>query len=477
LNFIATDAFSGCNDIIIRALKGTYAYKWAVTNGYNCISPFDYEVINNKYISITQYTGDDVDVIIPSYLIHLPVQMIGAQAFAGRDDIESISIPSSVSSIGEDAFINCTNLKSIVFPENKYFNVFKDYGLRTCPSLKSIYLPRAINKFEKDSLPDNITSYYWNDLDLWVYANTITVEALEKYRKYVYMDEVCFRSPSNPDFVILVKDAETNPSIILYGYKGNDSHITIPQTIDGVKVSRFDTNNDTGFQSERTNGNWAVVTNITIPDGVNTDGWSWGGGKGSAGSFYFCENVESIIYEGYSEIHEYAFKNCEKLQSVVLPTGIDEIPVRLFSFFENLESVVIQNGVKKIDEYAFQYCKNLASISFPDSITNIGKAAFYDCDSLTNISLPGDLTSIGEDAFFSCENLESVYIPNGLTSIGVDAFSFCYKLESINIPSSVTSIGEGAFRYSRRISAKVVENSYAHNYCIENNIKFELIDE
>lgn len=456
LKTIADDAFEGCTDLEITAPFESMAYNWAVTMGISvkCETPateFTVGILEDGTCEIINFIGNSTHVFIPEQIsgrrvtsiknnafwlcsnllsVNIPnsVTSIGAAAFAQCINLENITIPSTVSSIGRLAFSGCTALRSISFPENEAFTVFEDYGLRSCTSLNSIYLPRTITKFETNSLPDAITSYNWNELDLWVYADSITVKALEKYKnKCNYSNEICFRSPSNPDFVIVEKNANTDPSIIVYGYKGTNSNLTIPNSIDGINVSLFHSDYSTGFQSTRTNGNWAVVTHITIADGVNTNSWAIGGGKSEAGAFYHCVNLESIIYEGESKLHAYAFENCNKIQSVVLPSGIDSIPKYLLYNHTSLQSVTI-SSCSTIEEYAF-----------------------YNT------------------------NLNTVTIPNGVTTIAEKAFAACHNLTSITIPSSVEAISDDAFYLSKKVTVTVCKNSYAHTYCIDNNIKFQLI--
>ncbi|MDO4843006.1 MAG: bacterial Ig-like domain-containing protein, partial [Phoenicibacter congonensis] len=111
----------------------------------------------------------------------------------------------------------------------------------------------------------------------------------------------------------------------------------------------------------------------------------------------------------------------------------------------------------------------------PNNVTNIGESAFYGCDSLKNITIPGSVTSIGSFLFCNCDSLTSVTLENGVTSIGEYAFYGCTALASITIPKSVRAIREGAFLDCENIILYVYEDSYAHNYAINNNLKYELV--
>ena len=83
-------------------------------------------------------------------------------------------------------------------------------------------------------------------------------------------------------------------------------------------------------------------------------------------------------------------------------------------------------------------------------MTSIGDSAFYDCRSLTSVTIPDSVTSIGDSAFSRCSSLTNISIPRGVTAIGPDAFYKC-------------SIG---------LSVTVQQDSYAEEYCKENNLYY-----
>lgn len=88
---------------------------------------------------ITEYTGSDSDISIPSTIDSETVTAIGAGAFAGNTDINSISLPSSVTQIGQEAFADCTSLSSVSLPSSlELIGIGAFYG---CSSLTSVTIP------------------------------------------------------------------------------------------------------------------------------------------------------------------------------------------------------------------------------------------------------------------------------------------------------------------------------------------------
>ena len=112
---------------------------------------------------------------------------------------------------------------------------------------------------------------------------------------------------------------------------------------------------------------------------------------------------------------------------------------------DTIKSVVIEDGVTSIGNSAFEGCGGLTSVTIPDSVTSIGNFAFSGCEGLTNITIPNSVTCIGMKVFGGCSGLTSITIPNSVTSIDEGAFEFCSSLTSILLPDCITSIGVGAF--------------------------------
>lgn len=152
-------------------------------------------------------------------------------------------------------------------------------------------------------------------------------------------------------------------------------------------------------------------------------------------SGYDCEYT--LLEDGTAEIsiwiHERVF-TIPLHKTITIPATIDGYPV---------------TSIKRVNY------PEATSIIIPDSVTSIGEMAFAVCDNLTSITIPDGVTSIGNMAFYECPNLTSITIPDSVTFIGGNiVFAGC---------SSLTSI-------------IVTPNSYAHQYCIDNDLPFVLAD-
>ena len=194
-------------------------------------------------------------------------------------------------------------------------------------------------------------------------------------------------------------------------------------------------------------------------------------------AFRDCQSLQSItLPEGVTSIGNLAFYDCESLQNITLPEGVTSIGWDAFNGCKSLQSITLSEGVTSIGDSAFRGCKGLAdengfvivkdilfdydgsggNVVVPEGVTSIGCYAFSRCKSLQSITLPEGLTSIGDGAFWDCQNLQSITLPEGVTSIGDEAFRWCYSLQNITLPESVTFIGGSAFRECRKLRRVVV---------------------
>ena len=125
------------------------------------------------------------------------------------------------------------------------------------------------------------------------------------------------------------------------------------------------------------------------------------------------------------------------------------------------ELAVSCRGVRGND-YPDEYSGNVVipeTVNFNNktySVTSIGDEAFMNC-ALTSVTIPSSVTSIGARAFAGTD-LTSVTIPNGVTSIGDGAF-YGTDLTSVTIPNDVTSIGDGAFMYCGKLASVTIGTS------------------
>lgn len=195
-------------------------------------------------------------------------------------------------------------------------------------------------------------------------------------------------------------------------------------------------NEDTGI-TEITQVNISLKGKLVISDSVTSIGKD---------AFSGCKNLTSVIIPtGVTSIGKSAFYQCFDITDITLPNTLTNIGDGAFVSCMALTSVTIPNGITEIRNYTFKGCSSLTSIKIPDSVTSIGGYAFDTCKKLTSIKIPDRVTSIGLFAFQDCKSLTSVTIPNSVTDIGMDAFYLCTGLTSVILSNNLTSIPSDTF--------------------------------
>ena len=211
-------------------------------------------------------------------------------------------------------------------------------------------------------------------------------------------------------------------------------------------------------------------------------------------------------------IADNAFESNNKIDSVLIPDGVESIGAYAFRGCGDLTKVVIPGSVKSIGNSAFYYCRNITRVDYsgditgwlnieglgnlmfdvssscelyisgikvegniviPDGVTSIPGSAFRNLTGITSVTIPDSVTSIGYYAFENCSGMTEVTIPdsvtsiqwnafsigNGVTSIGSSAFYDCSGLQSLTIGTGVTSIGTSAFSGCSSLTSITIPDS------------------
>lgn len=318
---------------------------------------FSYDYSREGYTVTGRGSCTDTVIVIPEEYDGKPVTGIGRRAFKDASNIKQVYMPDSVAFIGDDAFSMCIRLDYVKLPES--LESIGEYAFSHC-ALSRVRIPagvkqisaRAFNYCEylsvvenRSSLPCGIGGEDCGGLAEYAYK-LICKDGSIKYRS----DGEYYETPDGFLF------SNTDDGWHLKVYTGSKESIRLPESVKGGEYI-------VDFQQFGTQ----TAKEIFIPAGAEL----------SKSAFYFCRNIEEIVFE----------ENCESIAEGA------------FLYCDALKSVTIREGMLGIGEEAFENCAALQSISIPDSMRSIGYNAFKDCLSLEKIKLGDGLVFIAQKAF------------------------------------------------------------------------------
>lgn len=328
-------------------------------------------------------------------------------------------IPSSLTSvtvtddtsIGENAFKNCSNLTEISL--NSDLNSIKTGALTGCSSLATLTMPASsavYNLFGVDKKTNSITTIK-NTLKA---IKTININGGTLLNYAMFYD--CF----GVETITLSASIASIGSEVFVGC-ANLTNINVDESSEYFKTE---------------NGN------LYSKDGTTFVQYA-------IGKTDTAFEIPSTV----TDIHDCAFYG-SKLKNVSIPSTVKFIGRYAFTECINL------------DYNEYDNLKYLGNTQNP-------YLYLAECPtSVTTATVNPNCKFIGSQAFEECK-ITSIEIPNGVVAIGINAFAYCTALTSITIPKSVTYIEEGAFAYSSQYAPTVLEKVY-YNGTLEDwcNIKF-----
>ncbi len=391
------------------------------------------------YIEIRDCDESATEIEIPGEIEGLKGTVISGFAFRSCDNLTSVKIPDTVTSISSGTFYgtkllqNQTGVKYVdkwaVECDEDVTNVEIKEGTRGiadglfsyCESLTSINIPDSVK----------IIGY-------GAFKNCTSLTSISIPDSVTEIDEFTF-------------DGCTNLT-----------SVDIPNSVTSIGSRAF---------KSCTN-----LKSITIPNSATDIGFM---------AFYdsgLIENQDGVEYVG-----EWLVGCDENVKNVEIKAGTKGIAEDVFYRHENLTKITMPNDLKIIGGGAFASCSNLENVIISDSVTEIRYNTFISCESLKNVTIPNSVTKIGYKAFAGCKNLTSIDIPDSVTSIDDYAFMGCTNLESITIEnpecviydkkstiSNICDFANDKISFDGTIYG--YENSTAQAYAEKYGYKFEALE-
>ena len=305
-----------------------------------------------------------------------PITKIPAQAFANSKIKGSLTIPNSVTTIGEEAFSNCRELKGSLTLSNS-LKTIGNKAFYNCNSLNgSLTIPNTVTTIGISSF-ENCAGFNGN-LTIPNSVTTIGESAFCNCLKFT-------GDLTIPNSVTII-EAYTFKSC--YGFNGK---LTIPNSVTTIRNRAF--YKCIGFKG-----------NLTIPNSVTTIGEE---------AFWRCTgfNGNLTLSNSVTTIGELAFEGCSGFTgNLILPNSITTIENSAFIGCSGFTGeLILPNSITTIGAYTFKSCTGFTgNLTLPNSITTIGVLAFNGCTGFTgNLTLPKSLEVVYNNSFYECNNIQT----------------------------------------------------------------------
>lgn len=452
---------------------------------YACTVGLVFRDIDETTTSVIGLVSDAQDIVIPQTYNGKTVTVIEREAFYGRN-IQSVSIPSSITTIGQQAFGNCDLLEKVYIADiQSWINIDFAYYYRNGVNVEANPLanrwakPYINGELVTDLvIPEGVEviksyAFFRVKVDSITIPSTLKEVSNGAFKdhsaKYVYTPSIQtwlgidFKSDNG---IIAYNAARGVPNLCVTGSTEPITDLVIPEGVERIGNNAFE--------------NYQKLKTITF----NSDLKSIGGS-----AFYGCSGLTAVylhsleswiniqferIWANPLEHNEsakvYYKDSTEPITELTIPQNVTEIGEKQFAGWRDLAKVTVHDKVTKLGKDAFLQCSKLKSVYITD-LAAWCKIDFVKSEEgiRTNARISANPIAYGATLYVNNVEVKDLVIPEGVKVISAGAFWGLKQLTSVTLPPSVEEIGESAFRYCPNITAVHISDLAA--WC---NINFVL---
>lgn len=363
---------------------------------------------------------------IKKVIIKKGVTSVSYEAFALCKNLNSVTIPSTVKTIGIRSFYG-TKISKITVPSKT--KTIGQGAFGSCKSLKTIVMPGDFKlKLEEDT-----------DDKLWYVTSDQSAVDTITFNTKLKLANVSYLSANN---LVVAKNDPSYQSIegVIYTKDGKGI-VRVPQKRTELKIKEGCTEfnmqsvlyNSTDSEGDEFN-NCSKLKKIVIPSSV----------KSINKTKYKTDRADAC--DMHVDTIEIAPKDFDANSLYALGSSLGK-NITIESLMKLLPDQITYKDHMYItkDHGLLKYDGKDANVEIPEEITWIAPEAFYRNETLKNVKLPSKITTIEENTFYGCSELEAVIIPDQVNMIGKSAFDECTVLKSVTFGKSLKVIKDHAF--------------------------------
>lgn len=428
----------------------------------------------------------------------------GGPFYLYRNDIQSVQFSGNITTIGNYAFYECSNLTEIVIPDS--ITSIETCAFECCSGLTEIVIPASVTTINNWAFRwCNLTSAEFLGNAPATFGNGVFSGNSSNFTIFYHNGTTGWTTPTWNGYNTVCRDKITTDFSTLddSNRNGQGIYFRLNATAKTATVGKNTTDDNNAGYDGGQNGS------IVIPDTVTKNGETYNVIGVNQYAFANCPWVNTVSIGRYvSAIETSAFRGCKNLTAITVDANnlqfadqdgvlFDKCGLYLYAYPAGRAAATydIPDTCDTVGTQSFYGAVNLTSLTVPTSVKNIGAKAFAQCNALEDITLPflggnaednrtfnyvfgsDNWSSYGGvpqslktvtvltdalvgNAFYHCTYIENIYLPNckKLTEIPYECFSFCTSLHTLSfgnassqdgmvvIPDSVAVIGLDAFR-------------------------------
>lgn len=457
----------------LNCYYNSYGHRYAKNNGleYELLDvkstdDFLYNVREDGTVKLLEFISTDSEVIMPEQIKGMPVTEIDENIFdnENKNYIKTLDMQCKITKLPRNFLNEAEQLKKVTLPDT--ITSIGDYAFEYDKALESINIPESVTSFGTLAFFDTKWLSDRQAEDPLVIVNNVLIDAttakgvVDIPEGVTTINYSAFENNTDLTEVNIPDSVGSVYTKAFYGCTGMKS-VSIPKSVSSISGYAF------GYYSKEDEYGYIDTFKdeaFKIYCYYNSEGMEYAEENGFEYELLDLKDNGDFEYvvDGYNGVQILGYKG--KSSDVVIPPEIDGKEVyainrQAFKGNEFITSVVIPSGVYSLDSYQFEGCTKLESVTISNGVGFIGGSVFKNCTALKEVILSEDIDALYSSTFEGCTSLEKINISH-IIRLDENVFSGCTSLKDIGFCTRLEYIGENAFKDTAWLNARREETPY-----------------